>query len=151
MIERLRSLKRNVLHLQRQLRLMERELEQLTAEVNRGETDRPALEGVPEMVATVIGYLNAKAGKNFSAKSENTVYLIRCRMAEGWGEKDFKEVIDAMVARWAADPEWSIYLRPRTLFGEHFEDYLQAAKSGKAARLDVKGFEEMMIRRQQER
>lgn len=149
MRERLKALKRNVLHLQRQLRTMERELEIILAAL--GKEDPTEDEAVVEATAArVIGYLNAKTGRSFGATAENTAHLIRCRIAEGWGEADFRAVIDTMVGRWLDDPEWSIYLRPRTLFGDHFEDYLQAAKSGKAARLDVKAFEEMMIRRMQE-
>ncbi|MBQ8893416.1 MAG: conserved phage C-terminal domain-containing protein [Clostridia bacterium] len=149
MRERLKAMKRNVLHLQRQLQLMERELERMIGDLARSGAQEAEDSAVRELSERVIGYLNQKAGRSFGATAENTMYLIRCRMEEGWAEEDFKKVIDTMVRRWNHDKEWGIYLRPRTLFGEHFEEYLQAANDEQGG-IDTGGFEEMMIRRMQE-
>ena len=150
MRERMIALRRNVNHLQRVLRGMETELEQMIGELaRRGEA--PLAEGgaVEEMAERVVGYLNQRAGRSFGPTAENTRHLIRCRMADGWREEDFRAVIDTMVKRWNHDKEWSIYLRPQTLFGANAESYLQAAR-GEQEGMDVSALEELMIRRQQE-
>ena len=43
---------------------------------------------------------------------------------EGYTVEDFKTVIDKKFKSWGNDPKMSLYLRPSTLFGTRFGEYL---------------------------
>jgi len=73
---------------------------------------------------SIIDYLNKQAKREYRATSEKTKSLIRARLREGFTEQDFKTVIDKKVAEWLGDSKMDKYLRPSTLFGPKFEDYL---------------------------
>lgn len=85
-----------------------------------------------ETARRIIGYLNEKTGKHFKG-GDRTIKLIRARMKEGFGEDDFRTVIDNKTAEWSHDARMAEYLRPETLFGTKFESYLNAAPAGQAA------------------
>ncbi|WNF33815.1 conserved phage C-terminal domain-containing protein [Aeribacillus composti] len=73
----------------------------------------------------IIEYLNKKAGKRFSPKSQANRKLINGRLAEGRTVEDFKYVIDVKCDHWLDDPKMNEYLRPSTLFAQkNFENYL---------------------------
>jgi len=86
----------------------------------------------------IISYLNEKAGKNFSYKSEANRKLINGRMNEGRTITHFKYVIDVKCEEWLNDPEMEDYLRPSTLFSQtNFEKYVnQKMKAKKEKRVD---------------
>lgn len=46
--------------------------------------------------------------------------------------EDVRRVIRAKQAQWGRDPEFSSFLRPKTLFGENFEEYLAEQPPGQA-------------------
>ena len=73
----------------------------------------------------IVGYLNEKAGTAFKSTSKTTQKLIKARLDDGFSVEDFKTVIDNQCAKWKGN-EWSQYLRPSTLFGNKFENYLNA-------------------------
>lgn len=75
----------------------------------------------------IIGYLNKKAHTNFKTNSKRTQRYIFERFSEGYAAQDFKTVIDKKYDDWA-ETEFEKYLRPSTLFGDRFEDYLNEAK-----------------------
>lgn len=88
-------------------------------------TKKEIVENDLDVASSVIEYLNEKAGKRFKAKSVANRKFINGRIAEGYGYKDFKLVIDVKVAQWFNDPQMSNYLRPSTLFAPtNFENYL---------------------------
>jgi uncharacterized phage protein (TIGR02220 family) len=74
--------------------------------------------------AEIIDYLNLKTGKKFSSTTEATKKHIASRLNEGRTVQDFKTVIDNKTDSWLNDPKWFKFLRPETLFGTHFESYL---------------------------
>lgn len=76
----------------------------------------------------IIDYLNSKIGTHYRATSRKTQSLITARMNEGATVDDFKTVIDNKVAEWGNDSKMSKYLRPETLFGTHFDSYLNQKK-----------------------
>ena len=78
----------------------------------------------------IVGYLNKKAHTNFKTNSKLTRRYIFERLAEGYAVQDFKTVIDKKYDDWA-ETEFEKYLRPSTLFGDRFEDYLNEAKHKK--------------------
>ena len=63
-------------------------------------------------------------GKTLSWKTKETQRLINARFAEGYGVEDFKKVIDNKILSWQSDKKMCKYLRPSTLFGNHFDEYL---------------------------
>lgn len=83
-------------------------------------------------IEEIISYLNSKTSKNFRSDSKKTIEKIRSRLNEGYSIEDFKRVIDIKTSKWK-DTEWDDYLRPETLFGVKFENYLneKPAKSKK--------------------
>ncbi|SCI44756.1 Conserved phage C-terminus (Phg_2220_C) [uncultured Clostridium sp.] len=76
----------------------------------------------------VINRLNKRANKNFKPTSQKTQSHINARLLEKFTVEDFYKVIDTKCARWK-DSSMDIFLRPRTLFGTKFEDYLNEYKS----------------------
>ena len=75
----------------------------------------------------VVDYLNIKANTNYRTNTKNTQSLINARLKEGYTVEDFKIVIDVKVKSWLGT-EWEKYLRPQTLFGSKFENYLNENK-----------------------
>lgn len=79
----------------------------------------------------IVSYLNEKAGKSYKYKTAKTKDLIKARFNQGFTIEDFKKVIDIKVSHWLTDEEYNQYLRPSTLFGTKFEEYLnQQPKKG---------------------
>lgn len=79
----------------------------------------------------IVNYLNSKLGKSngkgFKSYSDKSVSAINARFGEGHTLSDFKAVITDRYRKWHDDPKMSEYLRPSTLFGTKFEEYLVAA------------------------
>lgn len=73
----------------------------------------------------VIDYLNQKTGTNFRPTSKETQRLINARLNESFTVDDFIKVIDTKSVEWKGT-EFEKYLRPATLFGPKFENYLNA-------------------------
>lgn len=79
----------------------------------------------------IIEYLNSKLETHYRYTSQSTQKLIRARMNEGYKLEDFKLVIDKKIKDWNRKPEkgekdMRPFLRPETLFGNKFENYLNA-------------------------
>ncbi|MFO7842263.1 MAG: conserved phage C-terminal domain-containing protein [Bacteroidales bacterium] len=71
----------------------------------------------------IIAYLNLKTQKNYKASARVAVDKVNARINEGYTVDDFKKVIDNKVTKWRGT-KWDEYLRPSTLFGPKFEEYL---------------------------
>lgn len=76
-----------------------------------------------EIYVAVVDRLNAKAGTHYKASSKATQQHINARLAEGYTVEDFHSVIDKKCAEWIGT-NFEMYLRPSTLFGSKFENYL---------------------------
>ena len=74
----------------------------------------------------VIDYLNKKANTNYRASTKNTQSFIYARIIEGYTVEDIKKVIDSKSKEWL-NTDFEKYLRPTTLFGTKFENYLNEA------------------------
>ena len=72
----------------------------------------------------IIDYLNLKINANYKYTTKKTKELIKARYNEGFKIDDFKKVIDNKSIEWLNDNKMQKYLRPQTLFGTHFESYL---------------------------
>lgn len=88
----------------------------------------PATPNLPYQ--EIIDYLNKVCGTSYRATSKDTQKHINARYKEtpDITLEDFKAVIDTKQAQWGNDPKMSEYLRPKTLFGSNFENYLQQAQ-----------------------
>lgn len=75
-------------------------------------------------ISRIVSYLNEKAGTQYRASSKKTQSSIKARIAEGFTFDDFQTVIDKKCADWIGDEKMERYLRPETLFGPKFENYL---------------------------
>lgn len=73
----------------------------------------------------IVEYLNKKAETNYRATSKATQSHIKARLAEGFTLENFYSVIDKKCAEWKGT-DMEKYLRPETLFGSKFENYLNA-------------------------
>ncbi len=83
-----------------------------------------------EIYIAVIDYLNSIAGTHYRANSKATQQHINARLAEGFTVEDFKRVVDNMWIAWKST-EWEQYMRPSTLFGSKFENYLNRKPQSK--------------------
>jgi phage replication O-like protein O len=71
-------------------------------------------------IEEIIIYLNNNADKNFRVNNKKE---IKARLNDGFTTDDCKKVIDIKTSQWK-NTEYDKYLRPKTLFGNKFEDYL---------------------------
>lgn len=83
-----------------------------------------------EIYIVVLDYLNSKTGQHFRHSTKATQQHINARLAEGFTVEDFKRVVDNMCKEWIST-EWEQYLRPSTLFGSKFENYLNRKPQSK--------------------
>lgn len=89
-------------------------------------------------IKVIVEYLNNKIGAHYKPNGKKMKELIRARMNEGYTVKDFKTVIDKKFKSWGNDPEMSLYLRPSTLFGTRFGEYLNEYQAESPDRLSCK-------------
>lgn len=85
---------------------------------------KPISRQTKQVIASVLEYLNSKAGTSFDMKNQKNVEVIADRINEGYSITDFKKVIDKKVYDWRGN-DMQTYLRPITLFQKSkFENYL---------------------------
>jgi uncharacterized phage protein (TIGR02220 family) len=77
----------------------------------------------------IIKYLNLKTKKNYKTNSRDNIKHINARLNNGFVLKDFKQVIDIKTDEWIGDAKMFGFLRPSTLFGTKFEEYLNQISS----------------------
>lgn len=87
-------------------------------------------------IKEIVDYLNEKISSHYSYKTQKTKLHINARLNEGFTLNDFKTVIDKKVSEWQGT-EFEKYLRPETLFGTKFENYLL---SNTAKKIEKKPF-----------
>ena len=97
------------------------ELEKL--QTNKTENNKTDKSNNIDIVSEVILYLNQVAGTRFTAGSQATQKHINARLKEGYTLEDFKLVIDTKTSEWQGT-EFAKFLRPVTLFGTKFENYI---------------------------
>lgn len=72
----------------------------------------------------IIDYLNEKTKRKYRASSQKARKAIKARWNENYTLDQFKKVIDNKIISWGNDSRMCNYLRPETLFGPRFDDYL---------------------------
>ena len=96
--------------------------------VNVNVADRMAAE----TTSSVIDYLNKKSGGHYEPTDTNTEQ-VKSLLVKGFTEADIRSVIDKKCAEWGGSDRMRPYLRPSTLFGDKFAEYLSAPLTGQAA------------------
>lgn len=110
--------------------------EKLTKEEHTKIYSQAEPDGVADKTKTVIDYLNEKTDSHYKATTPKTKQLVQARLKEGFSVDDFKTVIDKKTATWLKDNKMNKYLRPLTLFGTKFEDYLNEKVKGQPDKND---------------
>ena len=93
----------------------------------------------------VIEKLNNLANTSYRSTTKKTKSLIRARAKEGFTLEDFYKVIENKVSEWQGT-EYEKYLRPETLFGTKFENYLNQRvkpKQDKTTKEDIDFYPDM--------
>ena len=105
------------------------EYTETTTENNNVSEEKPLKVVWTEETKHIIDYLNKRTGKKYSVKTKKTAQLIHKLLDNGFTVEDFERVIDIKCSQWLNNEKMNQYLRPRTLFSEKFEDYLNEAPS----------------------
>lgn len=104
-----------------------RDYQESTTENNNVSEEKPSKVVWTDETKHIIDYLNKRAGKKYSVKTKKTAQLIHKLLDNGFTVEDFERVIDIKCKQWLNNEKMNQYLRPRTLFSEKFEDYLNEA------------------------
>lgn len=94
-------------------------------------SDIKSPESDTNLPLSLISYLNSKTGSKYQADA-NVTRMIIGLLGQGYSETDMRTVIDRKCAEWSDDAKMKTYLRPSTLFGDKFGEYLNAPESEKA-------------------
>lgn len=106
------------------------ELETPKRQTNNNKSNNNKNNNNKEIYIAIVEHLNNAAGTHYKASSKATQQHINARLAEGFTVDDFKVVIGKKCADWLGT-EWEQYLRPSTLFGSKFENYLNGKRQAK--------------------
>ncbi len=88
-----------------------------------------------EFAKGCIDAFNAETGSDYRLGGGKVMLGLRRIYDNGRTLEDVRRVIAGKQAQWGRDPSFSAFLRPKTLFGENFEEYLAEQPPGKAASL----------------
>lgn len=80
-------------------------------------------EFVKNFTEAIVDYLNEKTGRQYKTNNLKTISLVRARLKDGFKQIDFIRVVDTKCDEWL-DTDMAKYLRPETLFGTKFDNYL---------------------------
>lgn len=93
--------------------------------------------GEQEIISEVIQYLNEKTGCKYRTNSDYTNKLIIERLKDGYTKEDLKTVIDVKCEDWKDEASMRKYLRPQTLFGDKFENYINQIPVNKSSSYSI--------------
>jgi uncharacterized phage protein (TIGR02220 family) len=80
------------------------------------------------VVRDTIEHLNSIANTQYSPANEDTMNAILKLMDKGYSLDDFKQVIERKWVKWKGT-KYQSFVRPSTLFGKNFENYLNEQPS----------------------
>lgn len=111
--------------------------------INNTKNNMSSSEKIP--YKEIISYLNQVTNKKYKV-TQKWKDLIKARWNEGQRLDDFKKVINVKSSQWLNDSNMNKYLRPQTLFGNKFDDYLQEFREPikpKQTKNDFEGLEDL--------
>lgn len=91
----------------------------------------------------IIDCLNQLAGTHYKASTDKTKKMIKARWNEGFDLIDFQTVIKKKCDEWIGT-DMEKYLRPETLFGNKFENYLNQKIITKKSQSQISKLDEML-------
>lgn len=96
-------------------------------QINSSIKDQSIKDSSIKDIKYIVDYLNEKAGTKYRASTPTTQNLLKALLTgkNPFTVEDCILVIDKQCAKWKGT-EWEQYLRPSTLFGKKFENYLNA-------------------------
>lgn len=83
-------------------------------------------------IQKTIEYLNEVAGTDYMPDFPSTIEALTNLMNLGFGLTDFKNVIDKKWEQWKGT-KYEAFIRPSTLFGKNFENYLNEPRTTKTS------------------
>ena len=89
------------------------------------DSDRESVPDVFSLSSFLIGYLNEKTGSGYVVDGSVTD-RVKALTESGYSQDQIRTVIDKQCVLWLNDPVMRQYLRPSTLFGDKFSEYLNA-------------------------
>lgn len=107
-------------------------------EVEWQQADKSAGDISTDDIKEIVEYLNQKLDAHYKPNGKKIKDLVRARMNEGYTVEDFKTVIDKKFKSWGNDAKMSLYLRPSTLFGTRFGEYLNEYQAEDMNKLNCK-------------
>lgn len=124
--EEINTLKEVIKSLKKEIKI----LKENNISASKEEEDTKAVAVIEKInYEKIVNRLNELSGASYWHDSKNTRSLIKARFNEGFTENDFMIVIEKMCYLWNKEPkkgekDMRLYLRPSTLFGNKFEQYL---------------------------
>ena len=79
--------------------------------------------------SAIIKYLNFKTGAEYDPDGPENVELVLDLLENGYNMNDLMKVVNKKCSEWMNDPVMRSFLRPSTLFGPKFSEYLAAPES----------------------
>lgn len=90
-------------------------------------------------ITRLIEHLNRKAGRNYDPRNEYNRGYITDAMSDGATYEECKGIIDEKSREWQGT-DFEKYLRPSTLFGERFPEYLKKYRERKSKKIKYTTF-----------
>lgn len=143
----------DVVMIKKEIKLIRMHLDKLEQMLEADELPAPKKkERDPEQMAAaaqVLMVLNQACNMSFRLDAKKNVDPIIARLNEGFTIANFVTVINSKVDEWGKSEKMYHFLRPETLFGPKFEQYLQTAKpiSKTEKSYDTNEIEAEMMRR----
>lgn len=91
------------------------------SKVNKSNIYSPA--DAERLITEIIDHLNEKTGSQYQPEAKENVKLILKLLSRNYTKQDMLTVIDKKYEEWKGT-EYEKYLRPSTLFGNKFDEYL---------------------------
>ena len=100
-----------------------------------GDFDEPG--EFEQFAAACIDAFNDETGKDYRSSGGEDWLDLRRIYDNGRTVDDVRSVVRCKLAEWGRDPKWAKYVRPSTLFGPKFEEYLAQCGSIKPPRFEA--------------
>lgn len=104
--------------------------------------DQAIIGNLESDIDKAINYLNKKTGKNYKSSTKSTRSFLNVLFKRGNTYSEIISVIDKKNEQWKGT-EYEKFLRPRTLFGPKFEDYLEEQEENKPMKNFINEMEEL--------
>ena len=96
------------------------------------DTDKEAAKTADVCASSIVSHLNKRAGSRYRV-TDTVLEQVEDLLEAGYTEADMKAVVDKKCADWLTNDEMRRQLRPSVLFGQHFEEYLNAPDNSQSA------------------